>query len=116
MATFPSLIKKLPEARIRHEVKANRTGFISQMHARTVGETAVDLGAGRAKKTDSIDLAVGILVHKKVGEQVKKDDILFTILSNNSEKAEAAENRLRECISWSEAPCDQLPLFYGVIS
>jgi pyrimidine-nucleoside phosphorylase len=108
--------KKLPEAPIRHEVKADRAGFISQVHARTVGETAVDLGAGRAKKTDSIDLAVGILVHKKVGEQVKRDDVLFTILSNNSEKIEAAENRLRECISWSEAPCDQLPLFYGVIS
>jgi pyrimidine-nucleoside phosphorylase len=114
--SFIDYPNKLPEAPIRHEVKANRTGFISQVHARTVGETAVDLGAGRAKKTDSIDLAVGILVHKKVGEQVKRDDVLFTILSNNSEKIEAAENRLRECISWSEAPCDQLPLFYGVIS
>ena len=108
--------KKLPEAHIRHEVKADRTGYISQILARTVGETAVDLGAGRAKKTDSIDLAVGILVHKKVGEQIRKGDVLFTVLSNDSEKAKAAEIRLKKCIGWSDIPCESLPLFYGVIS
>jgi len=108
--------KKLPEASIRHKVKADRAGFISQIHARMVGETAVDLGAGRAKKTDLIDLAVGILVHKKVGEQVNKDDVLFTILSNNSEKIEAAEIRLKESVVLSDIPHDPLPLFHGVIS
>ena len=107
--------QKLPEATIQYEVKADRAGFISQVHARTIGETAVDLGAGRAKKTDSIDLAVGILVHKKVGEQVNKNDVLFTILANNSEKAKAAEIRLKESVVLSDAPCDPLPLFYGVI-
>jgi len=59
---------------------------------------------------------VGILVHKKVGEQVNQNDTLFTILSNNSEKTKSAEIRLRECVGWSDVPCDQLPLFYGVIS
>ena len=108
--------KKLPEAPIRYEVKADRDGYISQIQARTVGETAVDLGAGRAKKTDSIDLAVGILVHKKVGDQISKDDELFTILSNDSEKTKEAEIRLKECIGWSDIPCESLPLFYGVIS
>jgi len=108
--------QKLPEASIQHEVKAERSGFISQVHARTVGEIAVDLGAGRAKKTDSIDLAVGILVHKNVGDQVNKNDLLFTLLSNNSEKIKAAETRLNKCIRWSNVPCDPLPLFYGVIT
>jgi len=107
---------KLPEAPIRHEVKADRTGFISQIHARTVGETAVDLGAGRAKKTDMIDLSGGILVHKKVGEQISKNDVLFTILSNDSEKVKAAEIRLKKCVGWSDTPYESLPLFYGVIS
>jgi len=108
--------KKLPEASIRHEVKADRAGYISQIHARTVGETAVDLGAGRAKKTDSIDLSVGILVHNKVGEQISKNDVLFTILSNDSEKVKAAEIRLIKCVGWSDTPYESLPLFYGVIS
>jgi len=108
--------QKLPEATIQYEVKADRAGFISQVHARTIGETAVDLGAGRAKKTDSIDLAVGILVHKKVGEQVNKNDVMFTILANSSKKIEVAEFRLKESVVWSDVPCDPLPLFYGVIS
>ncbi len=114
--SFIDDLKKLPEASIRYEVKADRAGYISQIHARTVGETAVNLGAGRAKKTDSIDLSVGILVHKKVGDQINKDDVLFTILSNNSEKTKEAEIRLKECVGWSDTPCESLPLFYGVVS
>jgi len=114
--SFIDDLEKLPEAPIRHEVKADRTGFISQIHARTVGETAVDLGAGRAKKTDLIDLSVGILVHKKVGEQININDVLFTILSNDSEKVKAAEIRLKKCVGWSDTPYESLPLFYGVIS
>jgi len=114
--SFIDDLEKLPEAPMRHEVKADRAGFISQIHARTVGETAVDLGAGRAKKTDLIDLSVGILVHKKVGEQINKNDVLFTILSNDSEKVKAAEIRLKKCVGWSDTPYESLPLFYGVIS
>ena len=114
--SFIDDLKKLPEASIRYEVKADRAGYISQIHARTVGETAVNLGAGRAKKTDSIDLSVGILVHNKVGDQINKDDVLFTILSNNSEKTKEAEIRLKECVGWSDTPCESLPLFYGVVS
>ncbi|MCD6576757.1 MAG: pyrimidine-nucleoside phosphorylase [Anaerolineaceae bacterium] len=108
--------KKLPEAPIQHKVKADRTGFISQVNARTIGETSVGLGAGRAKKTDQIDLGVGILVHRKVGDKVNKDDVLFTILSNNYEKAKTAEIRLKGCVGWSDIPCNPLPSFYGVIS
>ena len=114
--SFIDNLEKLPEASIRYEVKADRAGFISWIHARTVGETAVDLGAGRAKKTDLIDLSVGILVHKKVGEQISKNDVLFTILSNDSEKVKAAEIRLKKCVGWSDTPYESLPLFYGVIS
>ena len=108
--------KKLPTTRMRYEVKADRAGYIKQVHARTVGETAVDLGAGRAKKTDLIDPAVGILVHIKVGDHVDTGDVLFTVFSDNSEKVKAAEIRLKKCVGWSEDACDPLPLFYGVLS
>ena len=109
-------VGKLPTAPISLEVKANRGGYISQVHARKIGEASVDLGAGRAKKTDAIDPSVGILVHKKVGAKVEAGDILFTILANSQEKAKQAENRLIESINISDSPCDLLPLFYDVIS
>ena len=109
-------VGKLPTAPISLEVKANRGGYISQVHARKIGEASVDLGAGRAKKTDAIDPSVGILVHKKVGAKVEAGDLLFTILANSQEKAKQAENRLIESINISDSPCDPLPLFFDVIS
>lgn len=108
--------EKLPSASIKHEVVADRSGYVSQVHARTVGETAVDLGAGRATKKDKIDPAVGIIVHKKVGNAVKKGEPLFTILSDDENKVASAESRLLGAVVISDDKQEPLPLFYGVIS
>lgn len=108
--------EKLPTASIKHNVIADRSGYIMQVHARTVGETAVDLGAGRATKNDKIDPAVGIMVNKKVGDAVAKDEPIFTILSNDEKNVASAENRLLGAVEISKQKQDPLPLFYGVIS
>ncbi|MDO9130936.1 MAG: thymidine phosphorylase, partial [Anaerolineales bacterium] len=59
---------KLPKARIVEVVKAPRSGYLAQVHARIVGEASLVLGAGRIKKGDPVEHAVGIVVHHKVGE------------------------------------------------
>jgi len=114
--SYVDVPEKLPKANISHAVKAQSRGSISQIHARTVGETAVDLGAGRAKKTDPIDPAVGILVHKKVGDRVNEGEAVFTILSNDEEKVAPAVKRLQSALKISKDSVDPLPLFYGVIA
>src|SRR6185295_9517370 len=68
---------KFPRARYVEEVESPRNGYLSQIQARSVGEAAVTLGAGRAKKSDSIDHAVGIVIHHKVGDKVEKGEPLF---------------------------------------
>ena len=65
-------MSKFARAKYVEVVNAPRSGFISQVHARIVGEASVVLGAGRAKKSDSIDHAVGFLIHKKVGDKVRR--------------------------------------------
>jgi pyrimidine-nucleoside phosphorylase len=105
----------LPRAGLIEDVRATRNGYISGIHAREVGETAVELGAGRAKKGDVIDLAVGIIVHQKVGNKVKKGDVLFTIHANDREKLAQARKRLLSALTWDDETCPPLPLFYGVI-
>lgn len=107
--------EKLPKARYVEQVIAGREGYLAEVHAREVGETAVDLGAGRAKKGDIIDLAVGILVHRKVGDFLRKGEVIFTIHANDRQKMDLAKKRLEGAITWSDVPCARLPLFYGVI-
>jgi len=96
-------------------VPAPRSGYISGIHAREVGETAVFLGAGREKKGDPIDHAVGVVIHCKVGERVEAGQPLFTIHLSQPDLLEEARQRLLAAHTWSQAPVQPLPLFYGVI-
>jgi len=107
---------RLPAAPIQVDVPAPRGGYLRQIHARMVGETAVLLGGGRMKKGDPIDHAVGVMVYKKVGEQVQEGETLFTIHAHREVDVDLARERLLEAVQWSDAPVDPLPLFYEVIT
>ncbi len=106
---------KLPKANLIETVNAPRSGYLSGIHARVIGETAVVLGAGRAAKGDPVDHAVGIEVHRKVGDKVKEGEPLFTIHANDKKVLEAARETLLGAHTWSDEPVEPLPLFYGVV-
>ncbi|KXK14032.1 MAG: pyrimidine-nucleoside phosphorylase [Chloroflexi bacterium OLB14] len=111
-ATFIDDTTKFERAQIVEQVKAPRSGNISQVNARGVGEAAVNLGAGRAKKGDPIDHAVGFLIHKKVGDAVKAGDVLFEIHANDKNKLAEAREAVLAAFQISEQPVSPLPLFY----
>jgi pyrimidine-nucleoside phosphorylase len=106
---------RLPKAALRQEIGSPQAGYLSQIDALTVGETAVDLGAGRAKKSDEIDHAVGIEVLHNVGDFVEKDQPVFIVHANDEDRLSAAGARLITSLEWRSEPVEPLPLFYGVI-
>jgi pyrimidine-nucleoside phosphorylase len=106
---------RLPKAAYREEIISPQAGYLSRIDALTVGETAVDLGAGRAKKSDEIDHAVGIEVIHNVGDYVEKDQPVFIVHASDNDRLTAAGKQLLSGLSWSEAPVEPLPLFYGVV-
>jgi len=93
-------------------VKSPRSGFISQVHARLVGEASVALGAGRAKKGDPIDHAVGFLIHKKVGDKVEEGEPLFEVHANAEAKLVEGRDSALSAFSFSDEFVPPLPLFY----
>lgn len=107
---------RLPKAPFIETVSAPRSGYIAQIHARIVGETAVQLGAGREKKGDPIDPSVGILIHHNVGDYVEAGQPLFSVHAGSRESLTAARDALLAAHTWSSAPVDPLPLFYEVIT
>lgn len=113
--TYIDDMEKLPKAAYIEDYVAPRSGYLEQINARIIGETAVLLGAGRAKKGDPIDHAVGIIVSHKVGDFIRKGEVLFTIHANEESKIEEVENRLMEAHIWNDKPVDPYPLFYRVI-
>jgi len=106
---------RLPQAPLIETVPASRAGYLLGINAREVGETSVELGAGRARKEDPIDHAVGIEIHHKIGDSVEAGQPLFTIHANDAAKLAAAKARLLAAHQWSTEPVQPLPLFYDVI-
>ncbi len=114
----PSYIEhpdKLPAAPIVSVIEAPRAGYIQKVDAQRVGEAAVLLGAGRTRKGEPIDPAVGIQVHVKVGDEVRQGEPLFTLHARDQASLDLARGHLVQAIGWNEAPVEVLPLFYGVV-
>jgi pyrimidine-nucleoside phosphorylase len=105
----------LPHAKLIEQVIALDSGYLSMVNAKTVAEASILLGAGRAKKGDPIDFGVGVMVHCKVGEEINKGKLLFTIHANDNQKLEQAKKVLYSAIKVDQSPCAPLPLFYDVI-
>ena len=103
---------RLPKAKLIETVAALRSGSLSQIHARLVGEAAVSLGAGRAKKSDAIDHAVGVIIHHKVGDIINAGDHLFTIHANDTKLLAQARDAILKAHLFSDVPVAPLPLFY----
>jgi pyrimidine-nucleoside phosphorylase len=110
--TFLDDPRKFPRAKHIEVVAANRSGYLSQVHARIIGEAAVRLGAGRAKKGDLVNHAVGFVIHRKVGEHVELNQPLFTIYADDKVKQFEVRNSVLTAFGWSDTPVEPLPLFY----
>jgi len=103
---------KLPRAQLIDAVPAPRSGWLSKVDARAIGEAAVALGAGRANKADLVDHAVGFLIYHKVGDRVEAGAPLFAIHANDEQKKAIAQQRVLEAHVVGDQPVPPLPLFY----
>ena len=97
----PSL---LPTAAVQHEVRVSTPGYLQSIAARQLGLAALGLGAGRLKKSDKIDPAVGIILHKRVGDPLSQGDLLAVIHASSPTAAQEAEARILGAITTSSDP------------
>jgi pyrimidine-nucleoside phosphorylase len=107
--------ERLPSAPVIESILAPRSGYLREIHACLIGETAVVLGAGRIKKGDPIDHAVGIILKHKVGDWVQEGEPLFSVHARSREDLDQVRQGLLDAHQWSDEPVEPLPLFYGVI-
>lgn len=105
----------LPQAEFVTEVHSKEEGYISFMEADEIGTAAMVLGAGRATKESEIDLAVGIVLHKKVGDFVKAGESIATIYSNTKEVAECSK-MIYNSIEYTSEPVDKIKLISALIT
>ena len=105
----------LPAADVVREVRAARSGWLAEVDTEAVGHTAGALGAGRRRKDDTIDPAVGLELISKLGHQFDQDDLLARIYARSEGDAEAAERRLRQALTWSQHEQREPPLVHDFV-
>ncbi len=105
---------RLPQARHKVEVPAKSSGFVSDITADEIGTAAMLLGAGRVTKDSEIDLAVGLYLNKKVGDNVEAGESLVTIYSNR-EDVEEVKEIIYQNISISAENIEKPTLIYDVV-
>ncbi len=106
---------RLPSARLVEPIPAPVSGYLQRVNAAEVGLAVVDLGGGREKKEDTIDHAVGVVTHHKIGDRIEEGEPLFTIHANDERRLATARERLLAAHTIGPEPVEPLPLFYGRI-
>jgi pyrimidine-nucleoside phosphorylase len=107
---------RLPGARQRHAVLADRRGFVSRLDAELVGRASMALGAGRARVEERIDHGAGILLQRKPGDAVSAGDPILDLLYNDESGLEEALALVREAISIAPEPPVVRPLILGTVA
>lgn len=105
----------LPQAPYKVELPARTSGTVSEIVANDIGTAAMMLGAGRATKESEIDLAVGLVLHKKVGDSVEEGESLLTIHANDAD-VEVVKEKLYASITITKESVQAPPLIYDVIT
>ena len=105
----------LPSAPVRYEAICKQTGYVKHISAADVGLVSMHLGGGRVTKESEIDLSVGLILNKKVGDRVEAGESLGTIHATSIEKAEQAAELLRGCYTIVPDPVEKPAFIKGIV-
>lgn len=106
----------LPKATLSMDVYLEEEGYVDKIICDEVGVCSLILGGGRENKESEIDLSVGIILHKKVGDYVTKDSAIATLYANSEKKMKEANERLRNAYSVSKEKISERELIQGIIA
>jgi len=107
--------KKFEKANKFVYVTKKEEGYIKEIRAEEIGKAACYLGAGRIKKEDNIDLAAGIILHHKVGDYIKKEELLATLYTNDINKIEDARKMIENAIVIVDEPVEKQKMILEII-
>jgi len=105
----------LPSSKYRKEVYSTKEGFVKKLEAKTIGQAAMLLGAGRKFKGDKIDLSVGLVLRKKIGDHVNINEALATIYYNYEDRYILAQDNVLKAFHIADKKPEKKPLILKVI-
>ena len=105
----------LPQAAIVEEIAASQSGYVERIDCDEIGICSLLLGGGRETKESAVDLSVGLVLHRKVGDYVTAGESLATIHANDRKRLGEARERFQKAYHFSDAAPVLQPLIRGVV-
>ena len=115
----PNVLDKfelLPNAQGAREIASPRGGYVSAINAEDIGRASAMIGAGRDRKEDTIDPAVGVILEVKVGQKVDSGSVLCRLYYTKEDRVEEAAELVEDAFRISSTPPDETPLILEVVS
>lgn len=107
--------ERLPQASLTYEWRADGEGYVSRIACEEVGICSLLLGGGRETKESSIDLSVGMVLHKKVGDRVRPGELIAVLYANEQSRLTEAAKRLRGAYTFSDVRREPPTLIRGIV-
>jgi pyrimidine-nucleoside phosphorylase len=109
-------LSKLPQASIIEPIFLNESGYIEHIDAEEIGMATMMLGGGRETKDSLIDLSVGFVIEKKIGDRIGKGEVLATIYGNDPNKVATSKIRFVNAFKICESPVEKVRFIKGIVS
>lgn len=106
---------KFENAKFIYPVMSDRSGYVKSIQAEKLGKISCELGAGRVRKEDIIDNQVGLIINKKIGDKIEKDEILGIIHANDESKLKNAIEELKQCFEICEEYVEKPKVILGIM-
>ena len=105
-----------PKSKYSERILSPQSGYLASINNYEIGMAALELGAGRKTKEDKIDPKAGIIFYPKIGSQVKKEDVIAEIFSDNKTKLELARNKIISSLTFSKSKVSKLKLIKKILT
>ena len=108
-------VSKFENAKYVYPILSEKTGFVKNVKAEKLGKISCELGAGRVKKEDIIDNQVGLIINKKIGDKIEKDEIIAIIHANDELKLKKAVEEIMDCFEICEEFVAKPQVILGIV-
>ncbi len=107
--------EKYPTSKFAEKITAEKSGYLKSVDNYQIGMASLELGAGRLKVTDKIDPKAGIIFRAKIGDKIKKGDVIAEIFTDKPEAIEQARTRISNALSFSKEKIGKVKLIKAII-
>ncbi len=102
-------------AKYKIQVTSEKEGYVQKIQVENLGKISCFLGAGRIKKEDRIDHEVGIVINKKVGDYINKDEIIAYVYANDLKLGNKATEKIKDCFEITNNRVEKLKSILGIV-